>query len=54
MKRPEAIESVFIMYRITGNKTLQDKAWNMFQAVNKYTRTDIAVCTDANFLTIQN
>ncbi|KAI9691574.1 MAG: hypothetical protein M1822_007645 [Bathelium mastoideum] len=30
------------MYRITGNQTLQDKAWDMFQAVNKYTRTDIA------------
>ncbi|KAF2086527.1 glycoside hydrolase family 47 protein [Saccharata proteae CBS 121410] len=39
--RPEAIESVFIMYRITGDKTLQDKAWNMFQAVDKYTRTEI-------------
>ncbi|KAL9097539.1 MAG: hypothetical protein Q9165_000435 [Trypethelium subeluteriae] len=40
--RPEAIESVFIMYRITGDKALQDKAWDMFQAVNKYTRTDVA------------
>ena len=40
--RPEAIESVFIMYRITGNTTLQDKAWAMFQAIEKHTRTDIA------------
>ncbi|KAI9712087.1 MAG: hypothetical protein M1820_001796 [Bogoriella megaspora] len=40
--RPEAIESIFIMYRITGDKTLQDQAWKMFQAVEKYTRTDVA------------
>ena len=40
--RPEAIESVFIMYRITGDKTLQEKAWNMFQSIEKHTRTDIA------------
>ena len=40
--RPEAIESVFILYRITGDTVLQDKAWKMFQAIEKYTRTDIA------------
>ncbi|MCJ1321508.1 hypothetical protein MMC15_006853 [Xylographa vitiligo] len=39
---PEAIESVFILYRITGDTTLQDKAWDMFQAIEKHTRTDIA------------
>ena len=40
--RPEAIESVFIWYRVTGDKTYQDKAWQMFQAIDKHTRTDIA------------
>ena len=40
--RPEAIESVFILYRITGNTTLQDAAWRMFQAIEKHTRTSIA------------
>ena len=40
--RPEAIESVFIMYRITGDTTFQDKAWTMFQSIEKHTRTDIA------------
>ncbi|KKY15454.1 putative class i alpha-mannosidase [Diplodia seriata] len=39
--RPEAIESVFIMYRITGDRHFQDKAWNMFQAVEKHTRTEM-------------
>lgn len=40
--RPEAIESVWVMYRITGDQTLQDKAWDMFQAIETATRTDIA------------
>ena len=40
--RPEAIESVFILYRITGDTTLQDAAWRMFQAIEKHTRTSIA------------
>lgn len=30
------------MYRITGDTTLQDKAWKMFEAIEKYTRTEIA------------
>lgn len=36
--RPEAIESVFIMYRITGDKKLQDDAWRMFRSIDKMTR----------------
>jgi mannosyl-oligosaccharide alpha-1,2-mannosidase len=40
--RPEAIESVFLMYRITGDKKWQDAAWRMFQAIEKVSRTDIA------------
>ena len=40
--RPEAIESVFIMYRVTGDSTWRDKGWTMFQAVDKLTRTEIA------------
>ncbi|OKL59206.1 hypothetical protein UA08_05920 [Talaromyces atroroseus] len=40
--RPEAIESVFIMYRITGDKALQDAAWRMFTSIEKMTRTEIA------------
>ncbi|KAI9694140.1 MAG: hypothetical protein M1822_003411 [Bathelium mastoideum] len=37
--RPEAIESVFYLYRITGEEMYQDIAWEMFQAVDKATRT---------------
>jgi len=37
--RPEAIESVFVLYRITGNKELQDIAWTMFQRIMTATET---------------
>ncbi|KAL2809703.1 glycoside hydrolase [Aspergillus granulosus] len=37
--RPEAIESVFIMYRITGDKKYQDAAWRMFKNIDKVTRS---------------
>ncbi|KAK9366839.1 glycoside hydrolase [Lipomyces kononenkoae] len=40
--RPEALESIFIMYRITGDKEWQDKGWQMFTAINKYCRTATA------------
>ncbi|PNH61628.1 hypothetical protein VD0001_g9653 [Verticillium dahliae] len=35
--RPEAIESVFINYRITGDPAWQDIAWTMFKAVTRGT-----------------
>lgn len=35
----ETLESVFYFYRLTGDSKYQDIAWNMFQAINKYTRT---------------
>lgn len=40
--RPEAIESIFIMYRITGKEEYQEIAWRMFQAITKSTQTELA------------
>lgn len=40
--RPEAIESVFIHWRLTGDADLPDKAWRMFTAIENATRTDLA------------
>jgi mannosyl-oligosaccharide alpha-1,2-mannosidase len=40
--RPEAIESIFYMYRITGETKYQDIAWEMFQAINSHTETELA------------
>lgn len=42
MLRPEAIESVFYMYRITGDTAYQDIAWDMFQAIDSRSRTEYA------------
>ena len=40
--RPEAIESLFVLYRVTGDVKLQDMVWEMFQSIDKATKTDIA------------
>lgn len=40
--RPEAIESVFVLYRITGKQEYLDAAWDMFTAVVAQTRTPYA------------
>lgn len=40
--RPEAIESVFILYRITGDPTYREAAWNMWTAIVSATETPLA------------
>jgi len=40
--RPEAIESVFYMYRLTGDNIWRQKGWKMFEAVQRATQTEIA------------
>ena len=37
--RPEVVESYYYAYRITGNQTYQDWAWDAFLAINSTTRT---------------
>jgi mannosyl-oligosaccharide alpha-1,2-mannosidase len=44
MLRPEAIESVFLLYRMTGKEEYRDLAWEMWQGIMKSTRSDIAHC----------
>ena len=38
--RPEAIESLFVLYRVTGLPDLQDVAWNMWKSIKNATETD--------------
>ena len=38
--RPEAIESVFVLYRLTGETDLLDSAWRMFSNIERNTRTE--------------
>ncbi|KAI6716535.1 hypothetical protein JHW43_000966 [Diplocarpon mali] len=40
--RPEAIESVFVMYRLTADPSWLETGWKMFEAIEKHTRTGIA------------
>lgn len=39
--RPEAIESVFIMYRVTGEQSWQAAGWDMWTSIMRVTDTDI-------------
>ncbi|KAK2010209.1 family 47 glycosyl hydrolase [Colletotrichum eremochloae] len=39
--RPEAIESIFILYRITGDHGFQDAAWEMWKAVSNGTLVEL-------------
>lgn len=38
--RPETVESLFYLYRLTGNKTYQEWGWNIFQAFEKNSRVE--------------
>ncbi|KMZ62320.1 mannosyl-oligosaccharide 1,2-alpha-mannosidase, family GH47 [Zostera marina] len=38
--RPETIESLMYLYRMTGNKTYQEWGWNIFQAFEKNSRIE--------------
>ncbi|KAK2063474.1 family 47 glycosyl hydrolase [Colletotrichum caudatum] len=40
--RPEAIESVFVMYRATADGALLEAAWDMWTAIDNATTTDLA------------
>ncbi|KAK8008209.1 glycoside hydrolase family 47 protein [Apiospora marii] len=50
--RPEAIESIFILYRVTGDESLRDIAWDMFQGIVKSTKTQYAYSAIAD-VTVQ-
>lgn len=36
--RPELLESLWVMYQVTGNATYQEWGWNIFQGFEKHTR----------------
>jgi mannosyl-oligosaccharide alpha-1,2-mannosidase len=49
--RPEALESIFIMYRITGNTAYQDIAWEIFQSIEIQTSTELGNAALTNAFT---
>lgn len=40
--RPEAIESVFVMYRVTGDEAWREHAWDMWRSIDNLTSTELA------------
>ena len=40
--RPETAESLFILHQLTGDPRYREWSGNIFEAINKYCRTDIA------------
>jgi mannosyl-oligosaccharide alpha-1,2-mannosidase len=40
--RPEAIESIFVLYRVTAERSLMDRAWEMWTAITNATTTELA------------
>ncbi|XP_050218260.1 mannosyl-oligosaccharide 1,2-alpha-mannosidase MNS1-like [Mercurialis annua] len=38
--RPETVESLFYLWRLTGNKTYQDWGWDIFQAFERNSRVE--------------
>ena len=52
--RPEAIESVFYYWRMTGNEYWRDVGWEMFTAVRKHTRSSYAHASIENVMAEMN
>uniref|UniRef100_A0A1I8IBQ7 alpha-1,2-Mannosidase n=2 Tax=Macrostomum lignano TaxID=282301 RepID=A0A1I8IBQ7_9PLAT len=42
IQRPETVESLFYMWRVTGDRKYQDWGWAIFQAFEKYTKVQPA------------
>ncbi|GAA5795493.1 hypothetical protein HPULCUR_000851 [Helicostylum pulchrum] len=46
--RPETIESLFIMYRMTGDPVYQEYGWLIYQGIEKYCKTKSAYASIKN------
>jgi len=40
--RPETVESLFILYSLTGNEQYRQWAWSIFESIEKHCRTEVA------------
>ena len=40
--RPETVESLFVLYRVTGDEQYRELGWTIFQAIEKNCRTEVA------------
>lgn len=46
--RPETLESLFVLYRITGDPRYQEYGWEIYQAIEKYCKTPSAYASVKN------
>lgn len=46
--RPETLESLFVLYRITGETKYQEYGWDIFQAIEKHCKTPSAFASVKN------
>ncbi|KAD7117845.1 hypothetical protein R6Q59_005132 [Mikania micrantha] len=50
--RPETVESLFILYRITENPKYREWGWSIFEAFEKYTKVDSGGYTSLDDVTV--
>lgn len=50
--RPETVESLFVMMRITGEDKYRDWGWEIFQSFEKYARVETGGYTSLNDVTV--
>lgn len=50
--RPETVESLFILYRITGDSKYREWGWQIFEAFEKYTKVDSGGYTSLDDVTL--
>ncbi|KAF7798520.1 hypothetical protein EIP86_009741 [Pleurotus ostreatoroseus] len=46
--RPETLESIYIMWRTTGDAKWRDRGWAIFEAIDEHTRTENAYASVLN------
>lgn len=49
--RPETVESLFVLYRITGDSKYREWGWQIFEAFEKYTRVETGGYTSLDDVT---
>ena len=52
LQRPETVESLFILYRITGDVIYRRWGWEIFKSFEKYTRTPDGAYTSLDDVTV--
>ncbi|OAD79527.1 glycoside hydrolase family 47 protein, partial [Phycomyces blakesleeanus NRRL 1555(-)] len=52
--RPETVESIYILYRITGDPKYQEWGWDIFEAIEKHCKTPSAYAVVRNVLQYTN